>query len=244
MHLDLSCTLQELMAVAGLSPVAKTLYTTTLLEEPRSLLSLTAKVGLYRGTVSKYCRQLANLGWFKMVGEGRSARPVAIVPKDVEAKIAKSIHDHIELKPFRGEETAKAFAAWIVSPTVRLFFNVRPPFLNNKGTGYNLECDILAPDYAWAGEYQGAQHFGPTELYKGEREFIERFKRDRLKAELCREHGVRLSYITKDDLTLERLLQVIPQDIPRRTLDPNGPCVEMLGQMGRLVSKGRDWDRD
>ncbi|HHW27901.1 MAG TPA: hypothetical protein GXX23_11300 [Firmicutes bacterium] len=224
--------------------MAKMLYAATMTEQSPSIQSLAAKLGIGRWAVTRHCKELEQAGWMKITEEGRFRRPAAIVPADVEAKVAQEVRELIELSPFLGEATFKGFAVWILHPAVKLAFNVRPPFLRNKSTGQNLECDVAALEHAWVGEYQGPQHFGPTELFKGEKEFIERYKRDQLKAELCKKHAIRLSCVTKNDLTLQRVLDVLPADIPRRVIDPAGPFVKMLESLGRKVAEGKDWDRD
>jgi DNA-binding MarR family transcriptional regulator len=213
------------------------------MEQPSTLKSLAARLGMDRYPVSRYCKELERLGWMQIASKGNNRRPVAMVPKEVEAKIAAETRKRIELKPYQGEATSQAFVAWILAPAVQVLFNVRPPILYNKATGQNLELDVWVPDHAWAKEYQGDQHFGPTDQYKGNQEFIERYRRDRLKAELCKQHGIRLSHITKHDLTLKKMIEAIPDDIPHRTFDPNGPYIKMLEQLGRKVAEGRDWDR-
>lgn len=235
---------EELAGTTELTATAKTIHTVAMTSEPSTIQSLAAKLALNRGVVTKHCRKLSNLGWMQFADHGKSRRPIAIIPQEVEAKAASEARDLIGRTPFQGEATFKGFVLWIVSPTVKVFFNTRPSFLLNKATGNNLECDIEIPDHAWVGEYLGDQHFGPTNMYKGDKEFQERVQRDRLKVELCRQHSVRLSSVTKHDLTLERILEALPDDIPRRFFDPKGPFIEMLELLGQKIAKGRDWDRD
>lgn len=180
----------------------------------------------------------------RLTGQGKMFRPAAVVPREVEAKLASEVKAQILLSPFKGEETTKAFVDWIVSPTVRLIFNARPPFLQNTETGQNMEYDIYAEELLWALEYQGDHHFAPTSQYPGDKQFIERVKRDALKAQLSKQNKVRLSTITKQDLTLERILDAIPDDVPRREFDPNGPFIQMLERLGREISGRREWDRE
>jgi hypothetical protein len=234
---------RELAAVSGLTPAAKAVYVTAMTNELTCIQALADKVGLDRRPVLKHCRELEKLGWMQISRNGMALLPAAVVPRPVELRLAAEIRDVIRMSPYKGEATAKALAVWIVSPRVRLIFNARPQFLQNAETGQNLECDIYTPDYSWSGEYQGDQHFGPTEQYPGDKEFVDRFRRDHLKAQLCKQHGITLTPITKHDLTLERMLGLIPERIPRRVFDPNGPIVVVLEQLGREIAKGRDWDR-
>ena len=215
-----------------------------MMEQPRTLKSLAARLGMDRTPVVRHCIELERLGWIQIVGSKNARQPVAIVPKEVGAKIAAETRELIGLKPYQGEAVSQSFVIWIIAPMVRIFLNVRPSALCNKATGQNLELDIWVPDHNWAEEYQGDQHFGPTDQYKGTQDFIDRFRRDRLKAELCKQHGIRLSHVTKRDLTLGKMLEAIPEDVPRRSFDPDGPYIKMLEQLGRKVAEGREWDRE
>lgn len=230
--------------MSDLAPAAKTIYVATMTNEVTSIQSLADKVGMDPRPVAKHCKELVKLGWMQITGKGPALLPAAVVPRTVESRLATEIREMIRMSPYKGEATAKALAVWIISPTVRLIFNARPQFLQNAETGQNLECDIFAPDFLWTGEYQGDQHFGPTEQYPGDKEFVDRFKRDHLKALLCKQHGITLTHITKHDLTLERMLEIIPQRIPRRVFDPKGPFIMTLEQLGREIARGRNWDRD
>ena len=57
-----------------------------------------------------------------------------------------------------------------------------------------LELDFYLPAFNVAVECQGIQHFKPVKHYGGETRFIYRSENDKLKAKLCKEHGVKLLY--------------------------------------------------
>lgn len=236
--------IRELADARDFAPAAKAIYVTAMTNEVTSIEALADKVGMDRRPVVKHCRELERLGWMQIIGKGPALLPTAVVPRTVETRVASEIREIIRMSPYKGEATAKALVVWIISPRVRLIFNARPQFLQNAETGQNLECDIFAPNFAWVGEYQGDQHFGPTEQYPGDREFVDRFRRDQLKARLCKQHDITLTHITKHDLTLERMLELIPQRIPRRVFDPKGPFILALEQLGLEIARGRKWDRD
>lgn len=59
--------------------------------------------------------------------------------------------------------------------------------------------DIYVPDRDLAIEYMGEQHFRPVEFFGGEEALRKRKTLDKRKAQLCRENGVRLIYVTPDD---------------------------------------------
>lgn len=230
--------------MSPLSPSAKGIYVVTMMHQPISIHALAAKAQLDRKTVAKHCKELERQGWMRLLDEAGKQRPAAVLPVAIEAMLAMEVSKLIDMAHFKGEETTKVFADWIVAPRIRLVYDSRPPFLTNPETGQNLEYDIFAPDLLWALEYQGDQHFGVTDLYPDKKQLQERQKRDLIKVGLCKQHNVRLSAVTKHDLSLERMLTVVPPDIPRREFDPNGPFVQMLEKVGRECARRQDWDRE
>jgi len=172
----------------------------------------------------------------QFVKEGRRRRPCAVLPAEVEAALAEETRKEMRLAQFLGEETSKRFVDWIAAPSVLLVHNSRPAFLGSPRKEKNLELDIFAPDYLWALEHQGYQHYGPSSHYPDTKEFVEQHKRDVRKAYLCKKSGVRLSEVSVLDLSLAGMLAAIPADIPRRTFDPKGPYLQMLEQVGKELA--------
>ncbi len=73
------------------------------------------------------------------------------------------------------------------------FEKVRPPFLRNPRTGRNLELDFYCPELRLAVEFQGRQHYVyDKHFHKSQEDFYEQLERDRIKQELCTQHGIRL----------------------------------------------------
>ena len=82
------------------------------------------------------------------------------------------------------------------------FKTVRPDFLKNPQTGYNLELDLYCPELKLAIEYNGRQHYYYTPYIHGSvEEFNKQVYRDKLKNRLCKKHGITLitvSYTVTD----------------------------------------------
>lgn len=207
-----------------------------MLQQPPSITALAEAVGLHKGSIEPHCKNLERLGWLRKVPVGRCHRPEAIVPADVEQYLADETRRLMRVAPYLGEEASKRFVDWIVAPYVHLVYNSRPAFLENKDTGQRMEYDVHAPDYAWALEHQGDQHFGPTSRYPSDKTFIDQYRRDLRKAYLSKQNGVRLSTVTYLDLTVERMQAAIPPDIPRRPFDPKGPYIVMLEEIGHELA--------
>jgi DNA-binding transcriptional ArsR family regulator len=213
-------------------------------KQPPCVEALAKQTDLTSRHLGKHLRYLQQLGWVDLIRDGKRLRPVAIVPWDVETMIAAKIRMRVRLSPYKGEEVTAFFVEWIVAPRVRLIRHARPDFLRNQETGQNLEYDIYVPEFYWAIEYHGEQHFGPTQRYQGDRAFVERHKRDLRKAQLSKNNNIRLSVVHNRILTLNGILEVIPNDIPRRVFDPKGPVILTLEELGREVARNQDWDRE
>lgn len=166
------------------------------------------------------------------------------MPEEVEARVADFIEEIIAAMPYKGETTAKAIVKWIVASNVTVWFNVRPILLKSPTTKQALEYDIFLPKESWAGEYWGDQHYGPTNLYPDEHQYIMRHQRNREKAQLSEKNNIKLSVISKHDLTLAKINTMIPPEIRRRDYDPKGPVAKLLGQVGKSIATAKDhWDR-
>ena len=230
----------ELTKIEGLSPTGKIVYVAAMLQQPPSITALANSLGMHRRTVIEQCENLERLGWLRFTTVGHSRRPDAVLPRDTEEALAAESSRLIRQTSFVGEGVSNRFVDWIVAPTVHLVYNARPSYLKNRKTGQRMEFDLLAPDYAWALEHQGDEHFGPTTWYPGDKEFAERHKRDLQKAETARKNRIRLSTVSCLDLTLETMQAKIPSDIPRRQFDPKGPYIQMLERLGREAAGPQD----
>ena len=74
------------------------------------------------------------------------------------------------------------------------FTKIRPDWLRNNVTGYNLELDIYNDNLKLAVEYNGKQHYEyvPHFHRQGKEQFRNQQYRDEIKRMLCRENGIRL----------------------------------------------------
>jgi hypothetical protein len=72
-----------------------------------------------------------------------------------------------------------------------------------------LELDFYLPKYNIAIECQGKQHFECVERFGGEQEFINVQYRDKIKKQLCEEHGVKLFYINYNDNVEEKIEEIV-----------------------------------
>lgn len=78
--------------------------------------------------------------------------------------------------------------------------SVKPKFLKNKKTGYNLEIDCYNEKYNFGIEYDGLQHsqYVPYFHRNGIKDFEDQQKRDKFKDEKCKDNGtilIRVPYV-------------------------------------------------
>lgn len=73
------------------------------------------------------------------------------------------------------------------------FYKIRPNFLRNEVTGYNLEIDLYNNDLKLGIEVQGNQHYKFTPFFHRNKEtFMLQRYRDEMKKEKCKKEGITL----------------------------------------------------
>ena len=72
-----------------------------------------------------------------------------------------------------------------------------------------MTLDFYLPELNIGIECQGIQHYEPVEYFGGENKFKEQIKRDKLKKELCMEHGIKIEYIAYNEEVNNRLKEIL-----------------------------------
>ena len=73
------------------------------------------------------------------------------------------------------------------------FYKIRPDFLKNEVTGYNLEIDLYNDDLKLAVEVQGDQHYKFTPFFHRNKDaFMMQRYRDEMKKQKCMKRGITL----------------------------------------------------
>jgi len=173
---------------------------------------------------------LTERGWTLCIDseDSRSKVIVPTWPVSVEAAIAALVADDKESVAFLGQWIMWGWLDVLVD-ALDYLDNSRPDWLRNADTGYRMELDREYRSLGVAFEFQGEQHFRPTEAYPDEDVLARQQLRDDQKAGVCLRNGVRLVEVTFEDLTLRRMLKKV-DGLPLRHYRPDGPIIRTLSQ--------------
>lgn len=75
----------------------------------------------------------------------------------------------------------------------------------------NLFLDFYIPYKKIGIEVQGEQHFVPVRRFGGEEFFKQQQERDKIKKKLCKQHNVKLFYITKRNYNIDEIIKYLQQ---------------------------------
>lgn len=119
---------------------------------------------------------------------------------DLISQLAREAENRLRQEdnvPLVGEgwvsETALYKAIKECLPETTVIHHGRPSWLGRQ------HFDIWLPVWNIAVEYHGGQHFEPVEFFGGSQSFEATLERDKRKAELCAQHGVKLLIATSSD---------------------------------------------
>ena len=189
--------------------------------------------GLDRRTVAKAIRSLSAAGWLT-VTRGSHRRPVRCQLKDPrlagsETELQKAKR-RLQKATFAGEAIMREFLTLLVD-SEEYEDDAAPGFLVNPLTGERLQLDRYYPPSV-AFEFNGPQHYGPTELYSAEEAEKQR-ARDLIKMGLCAQRGIHLVIVHAEDLSLSGMKQKIGNLLPIRDLTDEGPRISYLQAVAR-----------
>jgi hypothetical protein len=221
---------RELACDQAIDARAKSLYVQLHMYKPRSLRELASRTGLNRRVVSRLITSLIEKQWVIMKPLGNRHVIIPTLPPRVQKAKLDYMRECLRMSPRAGEFKMKLRFAQIIdaSPWVD---NVRPWFLQSSESGEFLEYDRYCPHAKIAGEFQGRQHFETTSEFPGPDELEKRKARDSLKEELSRKHDVVLITIRPEDLLLENMLKRIPETVPIKLIDLDGPYARGLEEL-------------
>lgn len=77
-----------------------------------------------------------------------------------------------------------------------------------------LHLDFYLPSFDLAIEYDGAQHYRPVDWFGGKASFDKQKKRDKLKDQYCKDHGIKLIRIPYTVTTVKQIKEILSKYIP------------------------------
>ena len=225
MSLPLALTLDH-----SIEPRAKLLYQTLVAHKPGSIRKLAAAVPMNRNSVFRLVKVLVRTGWVSVFKTGYQNVPIPTQPLSWQKEHLAAVEKHDKMSFRSGENKMNLLLDLLVDsgPHVR---NARPWFLANQNSKEFLEYDRFHPELKMAWEFDGQQHYGPTPKFPSQREFERLQSRDKLKAQLSKEHGITLITIVAQDLDIATMLEKIPQHVPIRLFDVNSYYAKGLSEM-------------
>ncbi len=219
----------DLVRDRDLDPLAKYLYLMICLEKPKSIKELADLTGTYRHGVRKQCKALEKAGWIIMPKKPGVKPLIATAPRATQDVLAQRLKDTRWDSKHAGEFLMKAWLDLLVDSD-NFVDNCRPSFLTSPETDRAMEYDRYYKEGV-AFEFNGQQHYGPTQKYYNIKE-IRRLKlRDHLKVGLSQKHGIIYVEIAENGLNLERMLASIPDILPLRPIDENGAYLRGLTRL-------------
>lgn len=172
-------------------------------------------------TLRTHLRALTAAGWLRVQrGKGHESSVYELLnPHEVtEQDAIERVRIRLQRESFKGEALMREYLNLLVASD-DFQDNARPGFLAHPLTGERLEYDRWYP-VGVAFEFQGPQHYGPTELYPDPDEARRRQERDLVKEGLSTRAGVKLVLVHATDLTLDRMRKKVEGLLPLR--DPTG----------------------
>ncbi len=85
-------------------------------------------------------------------------------------------------------------------------------------------------------EFNGPQHYGPTQHYTAEEAANQRV-RDLIKAGICASRGIQLKIVHAEDLSLSKMKKIVGHLLPLRDLRHEGPRIRYLESVSRLYRR-------
>lgn len=171
--------------------------------------------GLDLRTIRRSVRALVEARWISIVQKNRRAR-IFFRLRHADDAYREEIASYLEKAGYVGEAMMRSYLS-LIADTNECEDGARPGFLVNPDTGERMELDRYYPVHRVAFEFNGKQHYVPTEQFTRQQVTAQR-KRDRLKKRICEERGIKLVVVHAEDLSLTEMLKKVGNLLPRRAL--------------------------
>ena len=182
-----------------------------------------------RKTVMAHLRDLERLGWIDIcppdaatseAGADRDTKRCAYrlsislrnPIREEKARQIGQLETDIKAAPNKGEALMRKVLDLVI-PDTEFIDNYRPEFLKNPMTGQCLEYDRYYK-LGVAFEFNGPQHYGPTEKYPDRRDAAALRTRDLVKRGLSAENGITLIVVRAADLSIGAICRLAERHLP------------------------------
>lgn len=205
-----------------------------------TLAALGELTGLTPVPVREAVRQLEHHCWLQLVQRTKFS-PIDCRLRNpvVERRVDEVTLVDLRLREakYRGEAIMQEFLSMLVDSD-EFEENARPGFLINPYTGERMEFDRYYPPRV-AFEFNGDQHFGPTQWFPSEVKAWKQQGRDYIKLAICAQRGITLVTVTGDELSMEALTAKIDGLLPLRNLVGKELLIDLLEEAGSAYRRER-----
>lgn len=194
-----------------------------------SQVKLARDLGIQRVTLRKYLQILVESGWLSLEERGRTTTIVLRNPVfEQRQEEAEQARKRLARAEHKGEALMREWLNLLVA-SEDYDDNARPGFLRNPLTGEPMEYDRWYP-VGVAFEFNGPQHYGPTETFPDPEKVRLTISRDYMKKGISHDKGVRLVVVHPEDLSLAGMRKKVEGLLPLRQISPHDPVLRLLSE--------------
>lgn len=235
----------ELITDKSVPTLARVLYCVLLglhrmkrLDILSSYASIAKVVRLQPRTVRRAVQSLAEAGWLAIAQKNKRA-PIRFSFPDPKAARRRAevrrAQQRLGKSEFVGETLALLWCDSLVASR-HYMDDCYPEFLINPETNELLQADRYYLDHNVVIEFNGPQHDGRTEHFS-EVEARAQIARDRIKKETCKRHGIPLITLRPEDLTFQRMRELLGRVLPLREVGEDEPVISYLETVSKQYLK-------
>lgn len=183
--------------------------------------------------------QLQHTGWLRIRRHGRSTGSMYEL-LDPHWALREAIREDIAFdlmsRTYKGESLLKAMLDILV-PFEPCEDNAQPKYLVNLSTGQLMEFDRWYPLARVAIEFNGPQHYEPTNAFPDPNNVLQQRQRDLLKLAHATQYKTHFVTITPPELTFPKLQEIFAGLLPMVPLQPEDPVVRFLAHYSRNYAR-------
>lgn len=190
--------------------------------------------GLHLRTLKRAVHALKEAGWVATRQKNRLA-PIEFALQHPDQAWRRAAERRLQRHPYAGQALMQEFLTLIVDS--RDFVDdASAGFLVNPRTQQLLQFDRFYPLHRVAFEFNGRQHYEPTERFSKEQVAVQR-ERDKTKQAICRERKITLVVVHAEDLSLAGMLRKVSNLLPLRDLSGFPRTIRHLENAARRYRK-------